>query len=219
MTALGGESHFAGYVTADGKWHIEGTAGVKVVPAGVKWAARITESHTGEWEVTPLPIEHDPVPPPTFLHIYDATNPKSLTRFAADSHNILVAYNDGLFNDLTEARALFPNNHIFDVCVKYGDKANFADTEPGNMTQSQAIASWLRELVNGIYADISDWEIMLPVITEHEKTLNRKCVKWIADPNPNNVPHIPAWADICQYGFDGTFDISLARYESIAHLL
>lgn len=214
-------SDFKGSVNERGDWLVEGTQGVIVVPAGIRWAVKLTIDHNGKWVPSPLPAENDPntQPKPEFVHLYDSTNPQSLIPFASDTHNVLIAYKDGLFNDLNQARKMFPHDIILTVVVRFGDTGNFGDCEAGDLSEGEAIAMWESKLTDGIYADLSTWTAMLTVVQNLEKKRDRKCIKWVADPNPNNVPHIPAWADICQYGFDGTFDVSLARYASIAHLL
>jgi len=197
-----------------GNWSINHTPGTLVVPKFEKWASKVTINDHGEWTVSSLPLEFST----EFVHMYDATSSKNLTRFASDNWNILVAYDDGLFNDVAAVKKEFPGHLVTTVAVHLGDRADWIDCEAGNATQAEAIAAWQEELVKGIYADKSDWDLMLGEVQAREKTLKRKCLKWIADPNPNNVPHIPSWADACQYGFDSIYDVSLIRTSILREL-
>ena len=197
-----------------GNWGISPAPGTLVVPKFEKWAVKVTIDDKGEWVTQSLPLEYTT----EFVHMYDATSASSLNRFASDNQNILVAYDDGLYNDITAVKREFPGHIVTSVAVHFGDKADWIDCEPGDVNAAQAIASWQEKLTKGIYADKSIWNSILSEVQEREKALKRKCLKWIADPNPNNVAHIPNWADACQYGFDGTYDVSLIR-TSIIHLL
>lgn len=205
-----GEAHFTGYVTDTGVWTIQGAAGEPppYPQHNVVWEARIAQDRdTGHWSIHPLPAGHKE---PALVKVFDSVTAGNLLRVVTSASEGVVGYNDGRFKNTAEIEKLFPGHRVATVVVKFGDKGTYGDCESGDMSQSQAIASWLQGFTQGIYANKSTWEVLLPVVSEHEKA-HGHCKKWVADPNPNNVPHIPVWADGCQYGFDSGFDVSLCR--------
>lgn len=161
----------------------------------------------GSWEIEPAPfiVTSDPTPPVTFVTVYDSTTVRTIGRIGSSSEESIAAYDDGAFDNIQEAKLLYPNHHIVSIAVRGGSKAEYADTEPGNMTSLQALHGFKVGLITvGIYADRHRWDTeLIPLLHSREfSTMPKMPKRWVAD--WTGQPHLPVlsdgvMADACQW--------------------
>lgn len=185
-----------------GKWSI------KSMPfAGGDSAAVVlfTAGEPGEWTATPGPfiITKDPKPAQVLTAVYDSTTMKTLGRLSSTSREAVAAYDDGLYNNVAEARRDYPNHEIITIAVFGSDRAEWADTEPGNMNPSEALQNYKAGFITkGIYASLHTWESQLIPMLHHGEFAGLKPLRWAAD--WTGTPHLPRFSDgvlaaACQY--------------------
>lgn len=133
----------------------------------------------GGWSIHPLPFIVKGGPAPKMLvAVYDSTTIGAIGRLASSSQDAVAAYDDGLFKNVNQARALYPDHFVESICVKFGDRADWADTEPGNMTSAEAVTSFENGLVRGIYADKERWNTELIHMLRGKQ---KQPLRWVAD--------------------------------------
>lgn len=178
-----------------------------------------------------------PKPPaalPKFTVMYDSTNLRRLPRISSSSSDVVAAYDDGLFNNIAQARQLYPNHRHLTIGVKRGDPADVLDDEPGNVIatsdpveRAKATADWIQERFRagapfvGAYADGSDWgflhtELQDRGLDTRPLIQGGNLFKFLADPTGH--PHIPDGYDACQYLWEANFDESLVYTASLRRL-
>lgn len=168
----------------------------------------------GRWEVTPLPFieTKDPTPVEHFFTVWDAVSmPIPGIRLSSSSHNCVAAYDDGLFDNVQQAKNDYPNHHVVSICTQFGSHADYADTENGNMDSEQAVQSFANGWVKGIYAARDRWENeVLPLIRKRGLKPRRWSADW------TGMPHLYVFSDgylsdATQWESTRVFDRSLAR--------
>lgn len=174
----------------------------------------------GKWtiESAPFIVTSDPKPAQHFVTVYDSTTVETIGRLSSSSEEAVAAYDDGLFDNLAEAKRLYPNHHVLSICVRFGDRADYADTEKGNMSVDQAVRSFQLKLVRGIYADRSTWDNQIVPIL---RRTGLKPFRWVADWTGH--PHLPLLADgvradACQWDnhTQGRVNTDVSLFESTA---
>lgn len=214
-------STIAGYVVA-ALAAVNGAIHIPTAKKAAKKAAKV---------VKPKP-KRAPAPAPKFTTMFDATNLRGVPRIASTSQDVIAAYDDGEFNNISQARALYPGHRHLTIGVRETDPADMLDSEPGNtgstpQERAQAVVRWIkrrqaaRARFIGVYADGSDWTFIADEMRREKISVTPlseggPCFKLIADPTGH--PHIPEGFDGCQYLWEKQFDESIVYTVALRNL-
>lgn len=161
-----------------------------------------------------------PVRVPEFVRVYDGVTISALGRVMSTSSDLVAAYDDGRYDNLTAARKDYPGHKVLTIAIRPTDPADFLDVEPGCCWPPANAKGWLERRRHagakliGLYGDKDTWDALeaVPGIDL------RGVIKWLAD--QNGIAHIPAGYDGCQY--DGSaldsklqYDVSLFKTSAL----
>jgi hypothetical protein len=197
-----------------------GAVGRHVAPAAAR-ATRKTVSRVRK----PREPRRKPKPqrPLEYVKVFDSVNIGAVGRLLSTSGDLVAAYDNGLYNNLSLARHDYPGHRIVTISVTPALGGDFLDVEPGCCWPPADAKAWLEERRRagarfiGLYADRDAWD-QLEAVPGIDL---RGVIKWVAD--QTGIPHIPPGFDACQY--DGSaldhnlrYDVSLFKVSALKDL-